>query len=489
MEYDAAGKWLLIVDNTDDINLIFGGEQQAQGISDYLPQSESGIIMFTTRYQEVATQLVGSDVIEVDEMNGDEAVSFLEKSLASNSVARKQVSENRANATELLDALAHLPLAIAQAAAYLSRNKNLSIAGYLQLLQKTEQDFIRILSHEFRDSTRYKDSTRYRDKNTENAVAKTWIISFNQIREHDEVAADLLSFISCIESKAIPRSILPSVEPEERMVRAIGTLCGYSFMVDRGDQDMYDSHRLVHLAIRTWIEQMGRLAVSVEKAIQHVSTMFPIAEFANQTKCREYLTHALRLLSVEAGKNIEARYTLCLRVGQYFYYDGRISESVKWIKESWRWREEHLAEEHPSRLASQHELARAYQANGQIKEAVELVVSVESRINAEEHPDRLPSQHELASAYQANGQIKEAVELMEHVVSVRSRILAEEHPSRLASQHELARAYQANGQIKEAVELMEHVVTIKAVVYRNDHPSRLVSESALNYFLAGISEA
>jgi hypothetical protein len=117
---DATGKWLLIVDNADDINLVFGGEQQAQGIIDYLPQSKNGVIMFTTRYQEVATQIADNDVIEVEQMNGDEAVSFLEKSLASNSVARKQVSDNRANATELLGALAYLPLAIAQAAAYLS---------------------------------------------------------------------------------------------------------------------------------------------------------------------------------------------------------------------------------------------------------------------------------------------------------------------------------------------------------------------------------
>ena len=251
-----------------------------------------------------------------------------------------------------------------------------------------------LLSQEFHDSTRYKDSIRYRDKSTENAVAKTWLISFTQIREHDKVAADLLSFISCIESKAIPYSILPSVEPEERMVRAIGTLCGYSFIVDRGDQDMYDSHRLVHLAIRTWTEEKGELAVTVEKAMQHVSTIFPTAEFVNQAICREYLTHALRLLAGEVGKSIEARYTLCLKVGLCLYDEGRIRESVKWIKESCEWRERNLAEE---------------------------------------HPDRLASQHQLAGAYEADGQIKKAVELMEHVVGVQRRILAEEHPSRLAS--------------------------------------------------------
>jgi tetratricopeptide (TPR) repeat protein len=478
---DAAGKWLLIVDNADDINLLFDGVQQSQGIIDYLPQSKSGLTVFTTRYQEIATQVAGIDVIELEEMNHQEAVSFLEQSLASNSVARKEVVNN-ANATKLLEELVYLPLAIAQAAAYLSRNKNLTISSYLQLLQKTEQDFVRLLSHEFRDVTRYRDSAQYQDKNTENAVAKTWLVSFNQIREKDKVAADLLCFISCIESKAIPHSILPSIEPEERMVQAIGTLCGYLFIVDRGDQNTYDTHRLVHLSARIWIEKIGLSAVIIEKAIQHISAIFPTPEFTNQGTYRKYLTHALRLLTDNRGRDIQARYTLCLKVGQCLYEEGRIRESVRWTRESYKWREANLAEDHPDRLVSQYALASAYKADGQIAKAIELlehVVAVEAQVLMEDHPNQLASQHALAGAYQADGQITKAIELLEHVVTVEAQVLAEDHPSRLASQHELAGAYQADGQIAKAVELLEHVVTVGAQVLAEDHPSRLASQHEL----------
>jgi tetratricopeptide (TPR) repeat protein len=88
----------------------------------------------------------------------------------------------------------------------------------------------------------------------------------------------------------------------------------------------------------------------------------------------------------------------------------------------------------------------------------------------------------LAGAYQANGQVKEAVKLLERVVAIQAEVLAEDHPSRLASQHALARAYQANGQVKEAVKLLERVVAIKAEVLAEDHPSRLVSERMLAAF-------
>jgi thioredoxin-like negative regulator of GroEL len=51
---------------------------------------------------------------------------------------------------------------------------------------------------------------------------------------------------------------------------------------------------------------------------------------------------------------------------------------------------------------------------------------------AEDYPDRLASQHELAGAYLANGQISEAVETLEQVVKVKEK-LAEDHPERLTS--------------------------------------------------------
>jgi tetratricopeptide (TPR) repeat protein len=141
-----------------------------------------------------------------------------------------------------------------------------------------------------------------------------------------------------------------------------------------------------------------------------------------------------------------------------------------------------LAEDHPDRLASQHELARAYQANGQVKDAVWLldhVVVIQERVLAEDHPDRLASLHVLAMAYHANGQVKDAVRLLKHVVATRERVLAEDHPDRLASQQALAIACRDNGQVKDAVRLLEHVVAINERVLAEDHPDRLASQHSL----------
>jgi tetratricopeptide (TPR) repeat protein len=461
-----AGKWLFVVDNADDLAIIFG-DGQMKGIVDYLPQSEEGIVVYTTRTLEVAVELTHSDVIELGAMNQQDATDFLTKSLI-----KKDILCDSAATTDLLNELMCLPLAIAQAAAYLNKNTTF-IRDYLRLLQNTEKDIVDTMSKEFRDNTRYKGMA--------NAVATTWMVSFSQIRTRDKLAADLLSFVSCIEWKAIPRSILPSVQSEVRMEDAIGTLCGYSFLVRRRDSDWYDIHRLVHLATRIWITQCGDASAVYQRSIRHVAGIFPSDDYANRAVWRAYLPHALRLLEDEWGWDVKEKSKLALHIGRCLLVDGRIPEAVKWLEKSYKHRAE-LNKEDPDRLSSQHALAMAYRADGQVKKAVELleqVVAVREKVLAENHPDQLASQHALAMAYEADGQVKKAVELLEQVVAVKEKVLAENHPNRLASQHELAGAYRADGQVKKAVELLEQVVAVREKVLAESHPDRLASQHAL----------
>jgi hypothetical protein len=230
-----AGRWLLVVDNADDADIFFG-TGQSRGIVDYLPESELGVVVYTTRTPEVAEQTRG-DVIALGAMDLQDAAAFLTRLLT-----RKDLLRNNATTTELLNELTCLPLAIAQAAAYLNKN-SMSVAKYMRLLRSTEQDMVALMSREFRDNTRY--------KGTANAVATTWVVSFSQIREHNAAAADLLAFMSCIEWKAIPRSLLPVAQGGLQMEEAIGTLCGYSFLARRNDsetegegeeEEWYDMH-------------------------------------------------------------------------------------------------------------------------------------------------------------------------------------------------------------------------------------------------------
>ena len=461
---DAAGPWLLVVDNADDMDTLFGSPDGPGGLEEYLPISEDGLILFTTRSRQVAVSVAGRDVVELLEMDSREATDYLEKSL---------IRSDEAGTGELLKELAYLPLAITQAAAYLNTT-GVPIAEYLSLLRGADQEATSLMSREFHDSTRYRGS--------QNAVATTWLVSFDQIRKSDSVAADLLAFLSCIEPKAIPQSILPRPELEEQMVHALGTLCGYAFLTRRQDNKTFDMHSLVHLATRVWIRREGRTATTGAAATRRIAAVFPEDDFANRSLWRQYLPHALKVLQHGKEADKEEKSTLYFWVGRCLRTDGRIQEAVQCSKAAWEWSKSHFKEDHPFRLTSQHALASAYRANDQVPDAIALlqqVVAIEAETQAEDHHNRLASMHALAIAYRINDQIPDAIALLKQVIAIEAKTLPKDHPSYLASQHELAVAYRDNGQVLDAIVLLKQVVTICERDLAEDHPHRLTSQHQL----------
>ncbi|KAH7203372.1 hypothetical protein BKA60DRAFT_527350 [Fusarium oxysporum] len=463
---EKVGKWFLIIDNADNIETLYGKAEAAGGINQFIPDCEHGYILYTTRSREVAISVAQNNIVKLSEMDDQDAKTLLKSSLI-----EKDQMQDTALIDKLLHKLAYLPLAITQASAYMKVNE-ISVNEYLRLLQNTEQDMVELLSCGFRDSTHYDSS--------QGAVATTWIVSFQQIRALNEDAATLLSITAYLEPKAIPRALLPPLGSEQRMTRAIGTLCGYSFLSKREDGETFDMHSLVHRVTRRWNQDDGLETRIRHMAVAHVAKVFPTNDWENRQVWGQFMPHALRLLKNTDGAGTRERCELGRRVGRCLFADGRIRQAVHILESVVEIQRTTLAENDRRRLASQDALAVAYLSNKQNKEAIELLkhgVVMKADL-AENHPYRLASQHALASAYRFNGQIKEAVELLEHVVAVQAE-LAENHPRRLASQQELASAYELNGQIKEAIKLLEHVVAVKADILAENHPDRLVSQHQL----------
>ncbi|KAH7184065.1 nucleoside phosphorylase domain-containing protein, partial [Fusarium oxysporum] len=239
-----AGSWFLVVDNADDIEIFHKPTHPGRGILDFLPSSDSGRTLFTTRSKQVAVAVAKTAVEKLPQMHPEEATDLLKKSLID-----KDVLYDSENVSQLLDALTYLPLAIAQAAAYMNVHE-ISIAECIRVFNDTDaENVIELLEQGYDDEIHYDSS--------QGAVATTWIVSFDRIRRTAPAAAELLSFMACIEPKGIPRSILPRLKTEQQMIQAIGTLVGHGFLSQRGREPMFDMHSLVHFATRRWNERKG----------------------------------------------------------------------------------------------------------------------------------------------------------------------------------------------------------------------------------------
>lgn len=462
-----AGKWFLIFDNVDDMDVLYGSSGAEGGLKQYLPQSENGLTLFTTRSRKVAQACAESNMIELSQMDQQEGLAFLKTSLA--------VEYEETAASDLLRELAYLPLAIKQAVAYLNIT-TLSIHKYLELLQSTEQDLVGLMSEEFHDDFRY--------PNSQNAVATTWLVSFDQISKYDD-AAHLLAFISRIEPKAIPQSILPEFKSKRRLLDAIGTLCSFAFLTRRGDgnsdDDIFDMHRLVHLGARIWIQRRSLATQVTYEAIIHLEDIFPGSDFAYQKLWQAYLPHALRVLHESHEHSFKERYWLFFLVGESLNVDMRMKESIWALEETYQWAINHLPEDDILRLNSGHGLAISYMNDDRTKEAIKLfehVIAVKRKTLPEDDTELLASLHMVSIAYLRDGQIKEATTILERVVSCRRETLPENDNARLSSEHSLGQVYLQDGHVKDAIEVLEHIVAVWKMLPK-EHPNRLASEHGL----------
>jgi tetratricopeptide (TPR) repeat protein len=466
LNQESAGQWLLILDNVDEVDMWY------TELKPYLPKSPQGCVICTTRNRKVAVKITeASNIIEVSEMDEETAMQLLAKSLGTDD---PELLDSRQDALKLLEQLTFLPLAIVQAAAYINENR-CALSEYLSLLEAQEHDVVELLSEDFEDDRRYQD--------IKNPVATTWLISFQQIQRTNPLAADYLSFMSCVDPKDIPQSLLPPAQSRKKEIDALGMLDAYSFVSRRVVYQTLDMHRLVHLATRNWLRKEGRLAEWATKAIQRLDEVFPEAKHQNRSVWRLYLAHALYVLKQDSLEgDVKEKVELTWRVAMCLYRDGRFEESEIWHLQIVKIKKAVLGEGHSDTLTSMANLASVYRDQGRWKEAEELqakALEMFSRVLGEEHPDTLTSMSNLASVYCEQGRWKAAEELQAKVLEICSRVLGKEHPATLASMSGLALTYKEQGQWKEAEELGAKVLEIYSRVLGKEHPATLVSMNNL----------
>ena len=472
----SAGEWLLVFDNADDVDMWMhkpAFEQDSGRLIDYLPRSTQGNIVFTTRNRKIAVKLASQNVIEVPEMNEDAAKELFQKCLIN-----PGLTDTDRSAEALLAQLTYLPLAIVQASAYINENK-IPIADYISLLAEKDKSIIELLSEDFEDEGRY--------DNIKNPVATTWLISFEQISQRDTLAAEYLSFMSCVEPKDIPESLLPKGPSRKKEMDAIGTLNAYSFVTRRPAGSVLDLHRLVHLATRNWLSENGQIAEWASKAVTRLTEVFPNNEHENRTVWRAYLPHASSvLLSTDVDQNREDRIELLRKVGMCLLSDGRFNEAESHLVEVMEIREKMLGVEHPDTLTSVSNLALVLLYQGKYESAEEMnrrALEGGEKVLGVEHPDTLTSVSNLAAVLQYQGKYEAAEEMNRRALEGREKVLGVEHPDTLTSVNNLALVLRYQGKYEAAEEMNRRALEGYEKVLGVEHPSTLISVYCLAYLL------
>ena len=341
LSHESAGEWLLVLDSADDAQIwCRDAKRTTSTLSEYLPRSRAGSILVTTRTRVVATSIAGKNVMELQRMEKDKALQMLQDLLLN-----PEILDDVDATSKLLEELTFLPLAIVQAAAFINRNDE-TIENYLRLLDDSEENVIRLLSEDFEVDGRYTDA--------KNPIASTWLVSFDQIQRQNKLAADYLSFISCLSPRNIPESLFPDASSALDMSKAIGLLKAYSFLTKlkevTGPDPLYDMHRLVHLSTRNWLKMRESLLNCTQTAIGRLYKLFPTREHENKDKWILYMPHAQYLCASALSEDFNERYALLEKLGLCLVIDGKYEEAVRMHSSVVLWREKELGNMNESTL-------------------------------------------------------------------------------------------------------------------------------------------
>ncbi|KAL4863582.1 hypothetical protein BDV12DRAFT_206383 [Aspergillus spectabilis] len=427
-------KWLLIFDNADDMDMWFGGNTSVTELIDFLPQSKQGRILFTTRKRKLAVKLASPFVIDVPEPDAETGTKILEKALI-----KKDLLEDKDSTMTLLEQLRHT-------------STPMILGDYTALLQEQEPDVIELLSEDFEDDGRYKQS--------QNPVATTWLISFQQIQQLNPLAADYLSFMACMNPRDIPQSLIPPAISKKRKIEAIGPLKAFSFVSEQVQDHAINLHRL-------------QFHQQIQKAADQFDQAFPDNNYTNQKLWRVYMPHALSLIGEREFQKIRGNYiSLVQNIGRCLQTDGRYNEAAVLFEDIVKIENKVKSKHDPSTLTSMSDLASTYSDQGRWKEAEELEVQVleaRKQVLGPGHPDTLLSMSNLASTYSDQGRWKEAEELKVQVLKIRKQVLGPEHPSTLLSMSNLAFTWHSHQKIHDALALMEQCLELRKRVLGSSH--------------------
>jgi TIR domain len=230
---EATLEWL---DHHEDWLLVFDNAEHPNQIRSLLPKAGRGRTLITSRYPgwgEVA------EVVRLGVWTPEEAIGYL---------SRRASPPAGAAAAAIADMLGYLPLALAQAAAYVEETGS-GFDGYLALLKSRPTETLKL---------------RGNSSDAEKAVATVWDISFARVSESNASAVELLNLFAFLPPDRIPRALLgqraeklpPSiratVEEPFAMDAAIGALRKYSLV--ETTPEAFSVHRLVQAVVRARLD-------------------------------------------------------------------------------------------------------------------------------------------------------------------------------------------------------------------------------------------
>src|SRR6266567_2328579 len=458
-------RWLLIFDNADDLTLA----------DEFLPPSDTGFLLLTTRHQAPATL---ADSLDIETMHQDEGALLVlrrAKLLARDAPLAQARPEDRAQAARIVEVMDGLPLALDQAGAYIEETR-CTLPAFLETYQRQSAEILRRRGRSGKEHPL--------------PVATTWSLSFVQVQQLNPAAADLLRVCSFLAHDAIPEELILDGATElgpllatwqndtTQLDEAIGTLSGFSLVRRDREERAISLHRLVQAAQLLDMDESTR-RIWAERTVRALNQAFPHVDFTTWPQCERLLPHATRCVAfIERYRFAFPEAARLLNQTAFYLHErAQYPEAEPLYQRALAISEQALGPNHPDTATNLNNLAGLYKSQGKYEQAEPLyqrALAIREQALGPNHPDTATSLNNLAGLYDSQGKYEQAEPLYQRALAIREQALGPNHPDTAGSLNNLAGLYDHQGEYAKAEPLLKRALTIYEQVLGPNHPTTIV---------------
>jgi tetratricopeptide (TPR) repeat protein len=456
-------RWLLVFDNA---------EQPAE-LQPYLPPGGGGHVLVTSRW---AAWGEWARPLQLGVMSREEAVAFLYK---------RSGTQDEQAAAALAEALGNLPLALAEAAAYIEQTQ-----VSLEELQLVRERAVELFGLD-------------RPARAERRVATVWALSLERVQEEAPAAEALLQLCAFLAPDEIPRS-LPrehaALLPEDlgHLARdllaynnALGVLGRYSMATVT--PTALGLHRLVQAVIRAGFED--REGQWAQVAVELINAAFPEDswEVARWPTCQQLLPHLLAVAEHAERLAVAHEQTgaLLQRASRYLRARGQPRQARPLAERALTLTQQVLGPEQPTVGDRHDELGRALRDAGDYQAArqhLEQALAIQTTAYGADD-SRVGNRHnELGLVLWNLGDLADARAELERALEIGQATLGPDHPEMATWHNNLGNVLADLGDLAGARTQLEQALEITKATLGPDHPTMATRHSNLGLVLADLGD-